>query len=144
MDSLLRLWGLAVPFLSTSLHESQDSKPRQASSHHCGSQSRSRSKTRTPPSDYEQKTTSCPKQDQARTLFKVEKTAKKQQHDWQGGTKRYSQHASIPPKPLRRNVQTAPNRAALVVRSPDVDDQHRCNLHRQNHLSSILGHDASL
>ena len=53
-----------------------------------------------------------------------------------------SQHAPIPPEPLRGNVQAAADGAAFIVRPPHVDDQHRGDLHREDHLRALLGHDS--
>ena len=57
-------------------------------------------------------------------------------------TTKNSQHAPIPPKPLRGNVQAATDGAAFVVRPSHVDDQHRGDFHREDHLRALLGHDA--
>lgn len=57
--------------------------------------------------------------------------------------KKNLQHASIPPKALRGDIQAATNRAAFIVRSSHVDDQHRSDFHRQDHLCALLGHDSS-
>ena len=53
-----------------------------------------------------------------------------------------SQHAPIPPKPLRGNVQAAADGAAFIVRPSHVDDQHRGDFHREDHLRALLGHDS--
>ena len=56
--------------------------------------------------------------------------------------KKHSQHAPIPPKALRGNVQAATDGAPLIVRPPHVDDQHRGDFHREDHLRALLGHDS--
>jgi hypothetical protein len=53
-----------------------------------------------------------------------------------------SQHPPIPPKPLSRYVQTAPHCASFVVRPTHINNQHRSDFHRQDHLSTRCRHYA--
>jgi len=55
-----------------------------------------------------------------------------------------SQHPPIPPEALSGYVKRASDRATFVVRPTDVNNQHRSDLHRQDHLSASSRHDTCL
>jgi hypothetical protein len=57
-------------------------------------------------------------------------------------TEQNSQHSPIPPKALSWDVEAAADRASFVIRPSHVDDQHRSDFHREDHLCALLGHDS--